>query len=99
MSKLKKACIFSWCIFSLYLAINIGLGSHTTVKVLANENRNLPKEEYLKVMEKHQNNPITKFRERMIPIWNYNDFIYSVLIVLILSTTLLQYKARKQIKT
>jgi len=85
-----------WILLLMYLLINVGLGSWITVKVLADQNQNLPEEQYAQVMTNHQNHPFTRIRERFIPVWNYNNLIYPSLFSLAVLSTLVSYYLNKK---
>ena len=96
MNTIKVICIFSWIFFAVYIVVNVGLGSHIGVKELSDRNQHLPKEEYMKVMEEHQNHPITVLRNYMIPIWNHNDLIYPISLLFIAGSTILYIREKKK---
>ncbi len=96
MNIIKKIRVISWIMFGLYFAVNVGLASHITVKELAGQNQDLPKEKYLKLMNEHQNHLLTKMRDHMIPIWNYNKIIYSFFILVIVALSVICFIDTKE---
>ena len=84
-----------WLILTIYLLVNIGLGLWPTVKNLHGQNQHLPEEEYIETMYDHQNHPITRVREKMIPVWNYNSLIYPSLFGAAVLSTLISRKINK----
>lgn len=76
---MKILCIASWSILLVYVFINIWAGSATTPKELLDKYSDT----YMSELEKWNSTYRAKIWNAMVPIWRFNRYIYTGILLLV----------------
>ena len=87
--KMKKISIGLWCIFILYLTLNIVVGAHPVAKELP---LGVTLEESKIITKEWESSTLTKIQKAMLPVWRYNRYIYPILLFLSVTTSYLAFR-------
>ena len=93
---MKYAIIISWVVLLAYLSTNIVVGSYPVDKEVY-EGKNIA--EIKAIQEQRDKSILYKAQKSLLPVWYYNRYIYSSLIMLCLVLSFIYFRRKAHNKS